>query len=131
MKTDRQAWINSPHLIEGRAFVVPDGQTMARWRATLPNALAQSWGELHSMLAHAPRAGVDFLDIGKLDPRQRIERAISICALALQDRPQLAARLRRIVPALAQEKIVRFGGDPSLARQVLGAVQNKSQPLPC
>lgn len=101
--------------------VVPDGLTLSRFRV-------QQWGNLPligampqvlSLLAHAPRAGRDFLDMHELDERQRIDRLIAACTVALKEGPHLASRLRPIVPVLAQEKLRRNGLDPNRAATVI------------
>ncbi len=114
-------------------WAVPDRFTMTRFRARQweDHPLAEFLGEVFALLAHAPRAGQDFLDIHASDPRQRIERVIATCASALQDRPQLAPRLRQIVPALAQEKLRRNGLDPSQISVMNFALSKKVSPTPC
>lgn len=107
------------------AWEAPNANTMAVFRERLweSHALTQHLGSVYALLAHAPRAAQDFLDLHALDPRQRIERVIATCAMALQDRQQLAATLKRIVPALAQEKLLRSGFDPSQASYMLSTVR--------
>lgn len=111
----------------------PDEDTMKRFRREKwgDSPLADSLGDVHSLLAHAPKAGQDFLDIHLATPLQRIERVIATCALALKDRPQLADRLRRIVPALAQEKLRRSGVDPLQFTGIAPKQTTKTEPVAC
>lgn len=102
-----------------------DGSTMRRhwlqfWK---DEPLAPHLGSVHALMAHAPRFVQDLIEIHTLPPKGRIDKLVAVCALALQDNPALAGRLKVIVPALAQEKLRRSGLDPSQAQFLFAAKQ--------
>ncbi|MCX8017616.1 MAG: hypothetical protein N2690_06950 [Rhodocyclaceae bacterium] len=89
--------------------------------------LAPHLGAVHALMAHAPRFAQDLIEIHCLPPKGRIEKLVAVCALALQDNPALAGRLKAIVPALAQEKLHRSGLDPSQAQVLFAAKQSDAE----
>jgi len=90
--------------------VPPSPDSLRAWRKwywpEMP--IADEMERVQALLAQAPRVAMDFMGIHELvDMRKRIERVVSVCALALKDNPRLAPRMRSIVPALAREKVYR------------------------